>query len=365
MTIATIGMDTLSVLDNVAQIRALDPSNMYNRIFDFPEQMTDALKLAGGWKVTPGDFAGIRNIVMVGMGGSAIGADIVRSLLAAKLQIPFTICRNYVLPEFVDDETLVIASSYSGNTEETLAAVDDALGRKALMVALTTGGLLEDVAKLNDIPYIKLPGGLQPRAALGYSLVPIAVFFERIGLFPHVTAQIQASIAALKNHREQFIEDLPAGPNPAKKLAAALQGKIPVVYGGPTLTDVIAVRWKGQLCENAKVLAFANSYAEFNHNEIVGYNPLLAAHRDHLCVIQLRDVDDHPKVSRRMDIVRSIIERQGVSVHEIHSKGGTPLERMLSLIQMGDFVSYYLAILNAVDPTPVEAIETLKQELAR
>lgn len=355
----------MSILDNVAQIRALDPSNMYNRIFDFPEQMTDALKLAGGWKVTAGEFAGIKNIVMVGMGGSAIGADIVRSLLASKLQIPFFICRNYTLPEFVDDETLVIASSYSGNTEETLSAVDDALGRKALMVALTTGGLLEDVAKLNEIPYIKLPSGLQPRAALGYSLVPIAIFFEKIGLFPHATAQVQSTIAALKNHREQFIEDLPAGPNPAKKLAAAIYGKIPIVYGGPTLTDVIAVRWKGQLCENSKLLAFANSYAEFNHNEIVGYNPTVAAHRDHLIVLQLHDQDDHPKITKRMEIVRSIIEQQGIPVHEVHSKGTSPLERMMSLVQLGDFVSYYLAILNGVDPTPVEAIETLKGELAR
>lgn len=352
-------------IDNPQAIRGLDPENMYNRIFDFPEQMADALKIGTSWKIEPRDFEGIKNVVAIGMGGSAIGADLVRSLLTPKLQVPFQVCRHYVLPEYVDDETLVIASSYSGNTEETLSAVDDALDRKALLIALTTGGMLEELAKLNGIPMVKLPPGLQPRAALGYSFVPLLIFFEKIGVAKGLTPAIQQSIERLKQSREEYIEDVPSERNRAKQLARQLQGKMPIIYAGPTYIDSIAVRWKGQLCENAKNIAFANHYAEFNHNELVGWSDVVRLHKDHLVVINLRDSDDHPKISRRMDIVSKIIQEHGIPVIDVRSVGSIPLERMMWLVQLGDFVSYYLAILNNVDPTPVMAIETLKKELAK
>lgn len=353
----------MTVLDNLEQLRALDPANMYNRIFDFPEQMSDALTIAQKWHVSSKDIAGVRNIVVVGMGGSAIGGDLVRSYLAGRLMVPFAVCRNYQLPEFVDDETLVIATSYSGNTEETLAAVDDALGRKAMIVAMTTGGMLSEVARLNGIPCLMLPQGLQPRAALGYSFVPLLVLMEKLGLIKDVSKDINSTIEWLKHERELHIEDLPASDNAAKFVATHIQGKIPIIYCGPTLTDSVGVRWKGQLCENAKVLAFANQYAEFNHNELVGWSESLKPLAKHLIVIQLHDADDHPRIKRRMEIVRELIEKLGVPVIEIESTGETPLQRMFSLIQYGDFVSYYLAILNGVDPTPVDAIEKLKKAL--
>lgn len=354
----------MSVLENLEQMRSLDPDNMYNRVFDFPEQMADALTLSHKWLVSPKEIAGIGNIVVVGMGGSAIGGDLVRSYLASQLMIPFTVCRHYQLPEFVDDETLVIASSYSGNTEETLAAVDDAVGRKAMIVALTTGGMLAEVAKVNSIPMLTLPAGLQPRAALGYSFVPILVLLEKLGLVKDATKEIKATIEFLKQAREKCIEDAAAPNNPAKRIAAELQKKIPIIYAGPTLTDAVGVRWKGQMCENGKSLTFVNLYAEFNHNELVGWSELVRQHADHLVVVQLRDADDHPRIRQRMDIVKKIVEGFGVKVVEAHSSGATPLQRMFSLIQLGDFASYYLAILNGVDPTPVHAIETLKKALA-
>ncbi|MBI5266602.1 MAG: bifunctional phosphoglucose/phosphomannose isomerase [candidate division Zixibacteria bacterium] len=355
----------MSVLDNLEQMRSLDPDNMYNRIFDFPEQMADALALAQKWPVTSKDIAGIGNIVVIGMGGSAIGGDLVRSYLSGRLMIPFTVCRHYLLPEYVDDETLVIASSYSGNTEETLAALDDALGRKAMIAGLTTGGMLAEVAKLNGFPCLTLPGGLQPRAALGYSFVPILILMEKLGLIKDATREITGVIEFLKKSREQYIEDSVTTANPAKKLATSIHGRLPIIYAGPTLTDTVGVRWKGQMCENGKTLAFASQYAEFNHNELVGWSQSVAPHVDHLAVIQLRDADDHPRITRRMDIVHGIVESNGVPVYEIKSSGSSPLQRMFSLIQLGDFVSYYLAILNSVDPTPVDAIEKLKQALAK
>jgi len=337
---------------------------MYNRIFDFPEQMAEAIKIVDAWKIQPAEFSGITNIVLVGMGGSAIGGDLVRTFLQNRLMIPFHVCRHYVLPEFVDDETLVIVSSYSGNTEETLAAVDDAIGRKALLVALTTGGMLAEVAKLNEIPTVILPAGLQPRAALGYSFVPVLALMEKIGLAKALVKELQVGIKDLEMWREKYIEDNPTDRNPAKIIASRVQGKIAIVYGGPTVTDVVATRWKGQLCENAKNLAFANVFPELNHNELVGWCDIVKPHADHLAVILLRDASDHPRVVRRMDIVKELIEKTGVDVIQATATGASAISRMLSLIQLGDFVSYYLAVLNKVDPTPVAAIEALKKALA-
>jgi glucose/mannose-6-phosphate isomerase len=353
-----------TILDDVERIRTIDPENMYNRIFDFPEQMADALKICKLWRFDADAFLGIRNIVVVGMGGSAIGGDLVRSLLGSRLQVPFTINRHYVLPEFVDDETLVIASSYSGNTEETLAAVDDALARKAMIAAFGTGGMLEDVARLNDIPMCKVPGGFAPRAALGYSVVPILMFLERIGLIKNAGEEIEQAIAGLQKHREKYIEDNPTNANPAKHLAEKMLHRIPIIYAGPTLTDVVALRWTGQLCENAKNMAFANVFPEFNHNELVGWSMPIDEHKDHLVTVILRDMDDHPQVRQRMNIVSDIIKSREVEVVDVHSRGQSRLERMLSLVQFGDFTSYYLAVLNEVDPTPVKVIEALKKALA-
>jgi len=356
--------DTLKSIDDVEQIRATDPGNMYNRIFDLPEQMEEALKIATAWDISPDDFSEIKNIVVIGMGGSAIGGDLVRTLLSSQLLIPFQICRHYQLPEYVDDETLVIASSYSGNTEETLSALDDALQRKAMIAAISTGGMLDDIAKLNDIPVANIPEGLQPRAAIGYSFVPLLIFLEKIGLVKDMVAQVKQTAKLLGSLRENYIESEPSEKNPAKRMAAQIHGRISIIYSGPTLTDVVAVRWKGQICENAKNMAFANQYAEFNHNELVGWSDSIEAHRDHLAVIQLIDADDHPRIARRMEIVGKLIEKQGVPVIEARSIGKTALERMFSLIQLGDFVSYYLAILHEVDPTPVDVIETLKKVLS-
>lgn len=355
----------VSVLNDVDKIREADPSNMYNRIFDLPEQMKDAVKIANGWNVSDADFPDFRNVVVLGMGGSAIGGDLVRAYLEDKILTPFAVCRDYKLPEYVDDETLVLASSYSGNTEETLSALDDALRRKAMVAAISTGGLLKDVADLNDIPMAILPEGLQPRAAIGYSFILTLMFFEKIGILKKVEPEINAMIERLQLRREKYIEDTPLISNPAKHLADEMRGRIPVIYGDSSITGVVAKRWKGQICENAKQMAFANEFPECCHNELMGWTEqVIRQHAERLIVVMLRDADDSPKIRKRMNIVKSIIERAEIPVHDVHSFGERPLERMFSLIQMGDFVSYYLAVLNEVDPTPVEAIETLKQKLA-
>jgi len=355
---------TQSVLESVEKIRSFDPENMYNYIFDFPEQLARAHNIGISWKIDPKLFLDIKNIVLIGMGGSAIGGDLARSYLNYKLEVPFHICRHYKLPEFVDDESLVIASSYSGNTEETLSALDDALDRKAMIAAISTGGMMADVCKINGIPMATLPGGMQPRAALGFSFVPILILLEKVKLVPAMVNEITGTIEKLKVYRQEYIEDAPIKNNAAKKLAEKLQGKIVMVYSGPTLTNAVAVRWKGQICENAKTLAFANQFAEFNHNELVGWSDLTRRYAENLAVVILRDKDDHPQIKKRMDIVKPLIEDTGTEVIEVESRGTGELERMFSLIQIGDFVSYYLAILNKQDPTPVVTIEMLKAALA-
>ncbi len=353
-----------SVLESVEMIRSFDPGNMYNHIFDFPEQMARAQNIGISWKIDPKLFLDIKNIVLIGMGGSAIGGDLARSYLNSKLEIPFHVCRHYKLPEYVDDETLVIASSYSGNTEETLSALDEALERQAMIAAISTGGMMAEVCKLNGIPMATLPAGMQPRAALGFSFVPLLILLEKVKLVPGMVNEITAAIEKLKIYRQEYIEDAPVKSNSAKKLAEKLQGKIVIIYSGPTLTDAVAVRWKGQICENAKTLAFCNQFAEFNHNELVGWSDVTRRHSENLAVIILRDKDDHAQIKKRMDIVKPLIEDTGTEVIEVESRGTGELERMFSLIQIGDFASYYLAILNKQDPTPVITIEMLKAALA-
>lgn len=354
----------MSVLNDVDAIRSIDPENMYNFIFDLPEQMAKAAKLASGWNVPIEEYPDIKNIVAIGMGGSSIAADLARSFLSKELLIPFEVIRDYTLPEYVDDESLVIVSSYSGNTEETLAAFDDALDRKAMMVAITTGGLLEEVCALNKVPMLKIPSGMQPRAAIGLSFVPLFLFLEKVGLIENATDRVQATVSSMQDGRERMIEDNPAGINPAKQLAELMQGRVPVIYGGSRLTDVVARRWKGQICENAKTLAFYNVYPEFNHNELVGWSNFMDDLKDFFVVINLRDPEDSPKISARIDAVKDILESNLIQVIDIYASGDSDLERMFNLLQMGDFVSYYLAILNEVDPTPVTVIEDLKEKLA-
>ncbi len=354
----------MSSLDNIEGIKKLDPEGMYRAIVEFPDQFRRAIEIGKAVEVKAADYKGIKNIVLCGMGGSAIGGDLVRSLLSDSLPCPMYICRNYHLPAFADDDTLVIASSYSGTTEETLTAVGEALDRKCRLFALTTGGRLGQICREHSLPMATLPTGLQPRAALGYSFVPLMLFFRAIGLSPYDSEHFEATAQLLEKRMQVFSSETPSDDNRAKQLAMQLYGRIPIIYSGPELTDAVATRMKGQICENAKMLAFANQFPEFNHNELVGWK-VINPFRDYLRVVVLRDTDDNPRVKARMDVVKAMIEKENVTVIEVESEGSNRLERMISLIQFGDFTSLYLAILNKVDPTPVKAIDFLKDELAQ
>jgi len=351
-------------LDDLSYIKKIDPQGMYDLLLSFPVQVDTAYAIGQRCPLPEVKPSSVKNIVVAGMGGSAIGGDLARSYLAEDLKIPFLICRNYTLPGFVGPDSLVVASSYSGNTEETLEAYQQAKDTGATLLAITTGGKLADKATSDGIPLIKIPPRLPPRAALGYSFVPLLVSLWRMKLAPDRCMDFFEGEHILKEGVEEYKIEVPAEENLAKEMAANLHRRLPIIYSATDHFDAVAVRFKGQLCENSKMLSFFNFFPEFNHNELVGWNKLYDL-QPHLAVVILRDEDDHHRIRRRMELVKGIVEGLDVPVYELESKGGCLLERMFSLIQLGDFISFYLAILNEVDPTPVKVIDYLKTELAK
>ncbi len=354
----------MNTLDHKDQIKKIDQAGMYEVIYNFPAQFEDGLKRAQQIDLPRWGKRQVRNIVMAGLGGSAIGGDLVRSYLANKIFNPFVICRNYTLPNWVLPSTLVFLSSYSGNTEETLSALQDALSKGAKIISITSNGEVEKISAKENIPCVRLPKGYQPRAALGYSFVPILVLLERLGLVEGEEENINQAKIFLEKNRNNYRMEAEAGKNPAKMLAAKLHKKLPIIYAANDYFDTVSTRWKGQICENAKMLAFNNVFPEFNHNELVGWK-VLSDYRDDLIVVILKDREDHPRIQKRMEIVKGIIEKLKVEVIEVESSGENLLSRMFSLIQLGDFTSFYLSILNEEDPSPVKVIDFLKNELAK
>ena len=305
----------------------------------------------------------IENIVLAGLGGSAIGGDLVRSYLHSRIGIPFLINRTYDLPGFVDEHTLVIASSYSGSTEESLSMFEQALRKGAKIICITTGGKLADLATEHSLPLITLPTGFQPRAALAYSFVPVLLTLEKIGFTAGESANIQDAAATLESLSASYGVSNLTDSNHASTLANILLSKIPVIYSASDLFDSVNIRWRGQIQENAKHVAFGNVLPEMNHNEINGWDfPHNAQER--FCVIFLRSMsDEHPQVTKRFGILHEVLLSKGVEVKEFVAQGNSVLARMFSLISLGDWLSYYLALLAGVDPSPVPVIMQLKSKL--
>jgi glucose/mannose-6-phosphate isomerase len=344
------------------EIYAIDTSNMYKLLREFPRQVRDAVKIGTSARLTKSPRA-VDSIVLCGLGGSAIGGDLLRSYLLGELRIPFVVSRNYTIPSFVNHHSLVIISSYSGNTEETIAAHKEALKRRAATMCISSNGKTEAMAKRSRAPFIKLPPGFPPRAALGYSFFPLLIALNRLGLVAQKSGQIRETVALLETKAEQYGNPDPA-TNPALQLAEQLRGRLAIVYSGAERFDSVNLRWRGQIAENAKALAFGHVIPEMNHNELVGWKVLADAMRE-MHVIFLRDKQDHKRVQVRMDITKSVISQYTSHITEVWSEGASLLARMFSLIYLGDWVSYYLALLHAEDPTPVKVIDHLKTELAK
>jgi glucose/mannose-6-phosphate isomerase len=311
-----------------------------------PHQFADALWRVESAAIPSVDAPG--GLTVCGMGGSAIGADLAAAVVADRAGRPLRTVRGYGLDPWVGPDTLVLCASYSGNTEETLACFEAAGAAGAPRVALTTGGRLAELARDAGVPVIGVPGGMQPRAAVVYMTVGALECAARCGAAPSLRGEIEAAGA--------FIGGLLDDPEPAE-VARALQGRVPIVYGAE-LTDPVAARWKTQINENAKLPAFQSTLPEANHNEICGYGA-----SNGFAAVFLEDEGQHERVRRRIERTAEVADEAGLATVRVRSRGGTRLERAMSLVLLGDLVSVHLAELAGVDPTPVDAIDRFKASL--
>jgi glucose/mannose-6-phosphate isomerase len=352
----------MSILDKPDRWISIDPQSMNSLVESLPEQVQTAAQ--AGRELSLGVSGEIRVLVVAGLGGSAIGGDLVRSVVGPELKIPLIVSRDYTLPGFVDASSLVFACSYSGNTEETLSAYRQARLAKASVVCISSGGQLEAMARADAVPVLRLPVGLPPRAALGHSLLMLLSAMQSVRVIPHMSESVREGIDLLMRLRGKYGPANPEAANPAKRLASSLNGKIVAVYGSSGIMDAVALRWRSQIAENAKNLAFHHALPEMNHNELVGWRcPEDVLRR--VGVVLLRDKGDHPQVQRRFDLTREVIAERAGALHEIWSEGDSLLARVLSSIYLGDFVSLYLAYLNNIDPTPVRVIDRFKSKLGK
>jgi len=296
------------------------------------------------------------------MGGSAIAGELTAAAFGDLLPRPFLVVRDYHWPRCVDRTALAILSSNSGNTEETLALAREAAARGVPAVALASGGALAAMAAAHHWPLHPVPGGMPPRAALFHAWVPLTSLCASLGWVPDPAPDWREAATLLRELGKERGDAAPEAANPAKSLARAVAGRTLFVYSGPVLAAV-ATRWRQQLNENAKVLAHSAVVPELNHNEIVGWQQDGPVTRS-LAVLLLRDGEDTAEVTTRLDLTAEYAARQGAAVHEIRSQGESRIARLASLVQFGDSLSLYLALLGGVDPTDIASIDEFKRRLA-
>lgn len=344
------------LLNDPAQMTAADPSGMFDFLYRLPE-VAEAAYARGRAVALPNSKP--RQVLIGGMGGSAISGDLARNLLFDRCYVPIAVSRHSQLPAYLTSEDLVILLSYSGNTAETLGCLEDALARRIPVVLVTSGGRFGELAAEHQLPVVSVESGWQPRAALG------ELYFSLLGLLsqlPGAEGLDPAEVVRqLRQERETYLPEVPTEKNPAKQLAAALSGKMPLIFGIHPSTEAVATRWKCQINENSKMTALANVFPELTHNEIVNLGA--KAHPGHVMVI-LRDPEDPELLARQLDIARDILRPQVDAVFELTGAGASKLTRQMSLVYLGDYVSVYLATMAGIDPTPVEAISHLKQKMA-
>ncbi len=340
-------------------IAAVDESDLLADIVGLPEHVRDAKWKVESAQLTPWDSPG--GLVVAGMGGSGIGGLLARAMLGDHASRPILAARTYGLPAWTTPDTTVLCASYSGNTEETLACYEAAGALGARRVVVTSGGRLAELARADGVPVIPVAGGFQPRAAVAYMTVAALEVAWLCGAGPRMGAEID--VAA--DHLEQLVVEWGAEgaeDSAAKTLARALCDSVPVIAGAG-LTSPIAYRWKTQFNENAKIPAFTHELPELDHNELVGWSDAPSLGR--FAAVFLDDSDTHPRIKERIALSCELIGDSASGTHVVHSRGDTAVERVLSLVLLGDLVSLYVAVLRGTDPTPVDMLETLKERLAR
>jgi glucose/mannose-6-phosphate isomerase len=349
-------------LDNTSAYRQFDKLGMLGHLHNFPEQCRRAWERVIKLELPP-EYSQISNVVIVGMGGSAIGGDIVRRLAMYESKVPVRVHRDYGLPAFVDESTLVITSSYSGNTEETLSAFTEALGNRSRKLVIASGGKLKQLADQEHIPSFVIDYQAPPRAAFPHSLIPLVGIFQKLGLLSDKSADVREAVDILNKLSTDFIETKPLASNSAKQLAAKLLGRIAVIYGAEILSEV-ARRWKGEFNENSKAWAFFENFPELNHNAVVGYEFPPEA-KERIYVLMLHSSLLRPRNLLRYEVTAKLLSKAGITYEFVESAGKSALSQVLSLVLLGDYSSFYLSMLNEVDPTSTDAINFIKQYLAQ
>ncbi|MEE8350199.1 MAG: bifunctional phosphoglucose/phosphomannose isomerase [Acidobacteriota bacterium] len=351
-----------SILDDPSALVQSDPGGMSAILASFGRQLEEARDLDLDLKMP--SVEGIQNILICGMGGSAIGGDFLRAYLGADLPIPLYVNRHSTLPGFAGPSTLAFICSYSGNTRETLSAFHEARKVGCRIICWTSNGRLLELAREQGLSCIRVPAGLPPRTSLAYSTVPLLRVLARLGWVSDPVDQVDGALNGVRNGIEAYRIESPVAENAAKQLALKVHGKIPLIYGSQDRLDVMATRWRGQFAENGKQLSYSSALPEMNHNEIVGWKHPSDV-MDRLIPIFLRDQDDHPEIQLRIELTKEVLSQRVETVLEYRSQGESWMERLWSLTLLGDYSSLYLAFLNQENPVSVETIDAFKAALSR
>jgi len=339
--------------DDSERSGGIDSRRVGQTLAEFPAQCRRAVTLTASPPLVPG---ALRHVIVAGMGGSAVAGDLVAALATARLTVPVSVWRGYGAPAFVGRESLVVAVSYSGDTEETLSALEAGRQRGAVCAVLTSGGNLAGLARRQGLPLVVVPGGLMPRHALGYLFFPLLAILASVGLPVAPDAERAEALALLDAMGRELARD---PDNEAARLARRLLGRVPVIYGC-ALTEAAAYRWKSEVEEHAKLLAFHGRLPEADHNEVEGWcDPAAAGFH----AVFLRDPGEDERDAARVRVTQELIRARAGGVSDVWARGEGKLARLLSLVYLGDWVSYELALLRAVDPWPVPAIEEVKRRL--
>jgi len=349
-----------SVLDDLSLIKRTDKSDMLSFCVDASKHYDEATELAKKLSV---DYRKPRNIIVAGMGGSAIGGELLKDWARDRITVPIEVCRDYSLPAYADKSTLVFVVSYSGETEESLSVFLEALKRKCMIICISSEGTLQRFAKKMGLPHLRVPSGMAPRATLPYLFMPLPLILEKTGLVSKVNSEVSETVKVLKLVSAENSPAKPSSGNFAKTLASALCGTVPVVYGFG-FYRAVAQRFKTQFNENSKVPAKWEFFPELNHNEIVGWENAEDLAKC-FSLIFIRDEEESVGIRSRIEITKKLVHDEGLRVFEVWGKGKSVMARMCSVVCVGDFTSVYLALLRGVDPTPVRTISVLKEKLEK
>jgi glucose/mannose-6-phosphate isomerase len=346
-------------LDDPAALSAADPAGMLDTAGELAAQCRVGYEVGRAVEVVPP--AGTRAIVFCGMGGSGVAGDVLRTVYSERLEVPVVSLRGGALPAFCDEAALVIASSYSGGTAETLESFDAAVERGCRVVAVASGGTLAGRAAQAGAPVARVPAGLMPRAAFGFLVLAAVGVVESAGLLSALAPEVAAATDELDGVIETLVGSVPVAVNEAKRVALAIGSRFPVVWGEDGIASAAAVRWKTQMNENAKVPATASALPELDHNEVVGWADRVG---ERFAVVALRHEGERADDATRFGPSLAIASDAGAHTEEVWARGSSPLSRLLSLVTIGDHASTYLAMIRGVDPTPIDAIVRLKNALA-